>query len=104
MLENVGDNLYIIPDQVVDIQDQILLNFNDYNASGLKQIFLRQGFLEQSNVELSSEMADLINAQRAYQLSSRAINSSDQMMTLTNNLRGQINKVRNDNDRIGSRS
>ena len=36
------------------------------------QISMMQGMLEQSNVELSKEMTDLINAQRAYQFQSRS--------------------------------
>ncbi|MFD1887484.1 flagellar hook-basal body protein [Paenibacillus wenxiniae] len=49
---------------------------------------IRQGYLEGSNVDLSSEMTDMINVQRAYQLAARALSSSDQMMTITNSLRG----------------
>ncbi|WP_322906484.1 flagellar hook-basal body protein [Paenibacillus campi] len=48
---------------------------------------IRQGYLEGSNVDLSSEMTDLINVQRAYQLAARALSSSDQMMNLANTLR-----------------
>lgn len=49
---------------------------------------IRQGFLESSNVDLSSEMTDMMNVQRAYQLAARALSSSDQMMNLTNTIRG----------------
>jgi len=48
---------------------------------------VRQGFLEQSNVDLAEEMAQLILAQRAYQLSSRVLQSADEMERLANNLR-----------------
>lgn len=47
-----------------------------------------QGSLEQSNVELSQEMTDLIMAQRAYQLSSRVVQTADEMEKQANNLRG----------------
>ena len=47
-----------------------------------------QGFLEQSNVDLSQEMTDLIMAQRAYQLSSRVVQTADEMEKQANNLRG----------------
>lgn len=48
---------------------------------------LRQGYLEQSNVDLSNEVTELINVQRAYQLAARALSSSDTMMGLANNMR-----------------
>ncbi|SFQ29447.1 flagellar hook-basal body protein [Caldicoprobacter faecalis] len=48
---------------------------------------VRQGFLELSNVDLAEEMAQLILAQRAYQLSSRVLQSADEMERLANNLR-----------------
>lgn len=47
-----------------------------------------QGYLEQSNVDLSREMTDLIMAQRAYQLNSRMIQTADEMEKQANNLRG----------------
>ncbi|ANF98511.1 flagellar hook-basal body protein [Paenibacillus bovis] len=49
---------------------------------------VRQGFLEASNVDLSTEMTEMMTVQRAYQLAARALSSSDQMMNLTNTLRG----------------
>lgn len=54
---------------------------NSYQAT------VRQGFIELSNVDLASEMAQLILAQRAYQLSSRVLQSADEMERLANNLR-----------------
>jgi flagellar basal-body rod protein FlgG len=43
---------------------------------------------ESSNVDLAEEMLNLITAQRAYQLSSRAVQVADEMMQAANNLRG----------------
>ncbi|WP_010278962.1 flagellar hook-basal body protein [Paenibacillus senegalensis] len=57
-------------------------------AAGGDDIAVKQGFLEQSNVSLSDEMTELMMIQRAFQMNSRAITSSDTMMQLTNNLRG----------------
>lgn len=48
---------------------------------------VKQGFLERSNVELTEEMANLIIAQRAYEINARAALVADQMMGLANNLR-----------------
>lgn len=48
---------------------------------------VRQGFLEGSNVQVVAEMVNLMVAQRAYEISSKAIQSSDEMMAMANNLR-----------------
>lgn len=46
-----------------------------------------QNFLESSNVKTVEEMVKLIVAQRAYELNSKAIQSSDEMLGIANNLR-----------------
>lgn len=48
---------------------------------------LRPGCLEASNVELAQEMANLLVAQRIYQLSLRIIQSAEEMWNQVNNLR-----------------
>lgn len=48
---------------------------------------VRQGFLEGSNVQVVNEMVNLIVAQRAYELSAKAVQSADQMLEIANNLR-----------------
>jgi flagellar basal-body rod protein FlgG len=45
-----------------------------------------QGTLERSNVEVATELVSLILAQRAYEVNSRVIRSSDEMMQQVNNL------------------
>jgi flagellar basal-body rod protein FlgG len=54
------------------------------NSNGLGR--LRQSFLERSNVEVVSELVNLITAQRAYEINSRAIRAGDEMLSTTNNL------------------
>lgn len=48
---------------------------------------LAQGVLESSNVQLVDEMVNLMVAQRAYELSAKLVQASDEIMSLTNNLR-----------------
>jgi flagellar basal-body rod protein FlgG len=48
---------------------------------------LLQRYLETSNVQVIEEMVKLIVAQRAYELSSKAIQSSDEMIGMANNLK-----------------
>ncbi|GBQ63983.1 flagellar basal body rod protein FlgG [Ameyamaea chiangmaiensis NBRC 103196] len=46
---------------------------------------VQQGYIETSNVNVVTEITDLITAQRAYEMNSKVITASDQMMqTLTN--------------------
>ncbi len=47
-----------------------------------------QGFRENSNVEVVTELVNLIVAQRAYETSSRAIKASDDMLQTTNRISG----------------
>jgi len=47
---------------------------------------LQQGFLEMSNVKVVEEMVNLIVAQRAYEVNSKAVQAADEMMQLSNNL------------------
>jgi len=47
---------------------------------------LQQGFLELSNVSVVQEMVNLILAQRAYEVNSKAVQAADEMMQQSNNL------------------
>jgi flagellar basal-body rod protein FlgG len=48
---------------------------------------LAQGMLEMSNVAVIDEMVDLITAQRAYDVNSKSIQTSDEMLGLANSLK-----------------
>jgi flagellar basal-body rod protein FlgG len=86
-LESKGNNLLGLP------ADFDTLNVGEgdvwthLNGALRNQISTQQGVLEQSNVELSNEMTDLIAVQRSYQFQSRSINLADQMMGLINGIR-----------------
>ena len=47
---------------------------------------VQQGYLEGSNVSVVQEMVNLILAQRAYEVNSKAVQAADQMMQQSNNL------------------
>ena len=53
----------------------------------LKKSQIRQGYLEASNVQLVDEMVNLIVAQRAYEMNSKAITASDEMLQQANQLK-----------------
>lgn len=48
---------------------------------------LGHGFIEMSNVKVVEEMVNMIVAQRAYEVTSKAIQTSDEMLNIANNLR-----------------
>jgi flagellar basal-body rod protein FlgG len=48
---------------------------------------INQGFLENSNVNVVEEMVNMIVSQRAYELNSKAIQTSDEMLAMINNLK-----------------
>ena len=48
---------------------------------------MQQGYLETSNVNVVEEITNLITAQRAYEMNSKVIETSDQMMATVSNLR-----------------
>lgn len=45
-----------------------------------------QGYLETSNVDIVEEMVNMIVAQRAYEINSKAVKTSDEMLATVNNL------------------
>jgi len=47
---------------------------------------LQGGFLERSNVQMVTELVNLITAQRAYEINSRAIRAGDEMLSTANRL------------------
>jgi flagellar basal-body rod protein FlgG len=70
--------------------------FRETQASGPPQLgtpnqngfgSLNQGYLELSNVSVVEEMVNLIQAQRAYEVNSKAVQASDEMMQTSNNLK-----------------
>jgi len=46
-----------------------------------------QGYLEKSNVDVVQEMINLIVSQRAYEINSKAVKTSEEILAMTNNLK-----------------
>ncbi|HYF93343.1 MAG TPA: flagellar basal-body rod protein FlgG [Symbiobacteriaceae bacterium] len=78
-LEALGDNLW---GATAATGDAVTAPPGDKDAGRLVQ-----GYLEGSNVQSVEEMVNLIMAQRAYEINSKVVQSADEMMSLTNNLR-----------------
>jgi flagellar basal-body rod protein FlgG len=47
---------------------------------------LKQGFIENSNVQMSDELVNLMMAQRAFELNSKVVQAADQLLGITNGL------------------
>ena len=60
---------------------------NEATSTAVTPSKLVQGYVEGSNVQVVDEMVNMIVAQRAYELNSKAITASDEMLQQANNLR-----------------
>ncbi|MFP3153665.1 flagellar hook-basal body protein [Lachnospiraceae bacterium ZAX-1] len=60
---------------------------NEDTVNTLTPSTIRQKYLEASNVQVADEMVNLIVAQRAYEMNSKAIQASDEMLGQANQLR-----------------
>ena len=49
--------------------------------------FLRQGYLEESSVDVVQQIAELIEAQRGYEMNSKVITAADQMLSAATQIR-----------------
>lgn len=71
-LESVGENLYL----ETASSGAPTENAPGINGAGL----LYQGYVETSNVNVAEELVNMIQTQRAYEINSKAISTSDQML------------------------
>lgn len=78
--DNVGDTMY----RVAEASGEA---FEESTNPNLKRSKIIQGYLEGSNVQVADEMVNLIVAQRAYEMNSKAIQASDEMLGQANSLR-----------------
>lgn len=83
--EQKGNNLIGLASNVAGVNQADVLT--DLTGQQRGQISVGQGMLEQSNVDMSKEMTDMISVQRAYQFQSRSVTLADQMMGLINGIR-----------------
>lgn len=77
-LKSLGGNLY---QETLTSGDPIL---GTAGEEGLGEI--AQGYLESSNVSVMKQMVNLISSQRAYEVNSKAIKTSDEMLQMVNQL------------------
>lgn len=78
-LEAMGDNLF---------RETEASGMPFYGTPGSEGYgVVRQGFLEQSNVDIVTEMVRLIEAQRAYETNSKMVQTAEDMMSVTNSIK-----------------
>lgn len=77
---SVGD------DDLRSIRDNLFVPKEGVNMVQSKSSYIRQGFIELSNVNLGEEMTNLIALQRAYQLNSKGVITADEMWALINGM------------------
>lgn len=78
-LKSLGGNLY----EWTDAAGQPVESKPGENGMGT----IKSGFLEASNVQMVEEMVSMIIAQRAYEINSKAITTSDEMLQTANQLK-----------------
>ena len=78
-LNAIGGNLY----QQTDASGAGVSGSPGLNGFGT----VVQGYVELSNVNVMTEMVNLIIGQRAYEANSKAIQAADQMLQMANNVR-----------------
>lgn len=78
-LEAVGGNLF----KATQLSGEAVLHDPGQDGAGI----LRGGYIETSNVEIVTEMVNLIVAQRAFELNSKTVETADQMWGIANNVR-----------------
>ena len=77
--ESIGNNLFV--ETAASGPAQI----GTPNTDGMGNLL--QGYLESSNVNSVTEIADLIAAQRAYEMNARVISGADEMLQATSQMR-----------------
>jgi len=78
-LESIGDNNF------VETPSSGAAQAGTPNSDGMGKVM--QGYLEEANVNSVTEIADLIAAQRAYEMNARVISGADEMLSSVSQLR-----------------
>ena len=78
-LQSVGDNLFL--ETAASGPPSIGAPGQDGRGS------FRQGYIEESSVDVVSEITELIEAQRGYELNSKVLSAADEMLSTTTRIR-----------------
>ncbi len=78
-LSSQGQNIYL-PTDASGVPTTGTAGLNGNGTIG-------QGYLEMSNVNVAEEMVNMIVSQRAYEINSKAVTASDEMLQTANDLK-----------------
>ena len=78
-MRSIGKNLYL----PTDASGDEISGTAGENGIG----YIEQGYLEMSNVSVVDEMVNMITAHRAYELNSKIVIVSDEMLSMSNNVK-----------------
>jgi len=84
---NNPSGLNRLEDTLYAVSDASGQPINEATNNAVEKSKIHQGYLEGSNVQVVDEMVSMIVAQRAYELNSKAITTSDEMLQQANNLK-----------------
>lgn len=79
--------LYKVGGTMYQATDSSGVPINENTNPNVTKSEIYQGYLESSNVQVADEMVNLIIAQRAYELNSKVITTSDSMLQVANDLK-----------------
>lgn len=91
LFETVGENHFRLPGDLAEHEVNGVIRtlfLAGPNAPDRGLVRVRQGAVEMSNVDLTTEMSELMATQRLMQFQARAITIADEMMGLANSIRG----------------
>jgi flagellar basal-body rod protein FlgG len=83
VLKNMGNNEFTVDPAVLGnaaTEENLIRLMQPGEAQ------MASGFLEGSNVDLTSEMVELMTSQRSFQMNARAVSYADQMMGIASNI------------------
>jgi flagellar basal-body rod protein FlgG len=74
---------------MISIGDGLFMPKPGVEVTNSKDYSILQGYIELSNVDITTEMTEMLVTQRAFQLSSTTLKTADEMWQMANNLRGR---------------
>jgi flagellar basal-body rod protein FlgG len=83
LFNSVGDN------SLKSIGQNLYATSTDTQMYKVSNPAIRQGYVEGSNVDVATEISDMIVTQRAFELASKGIKAADEMWGIANNLRSK---------------
>lgn len=86
-MEMINNNTFTLPKNMAQLNVSENDIYTQLTGAFREEISMVQGNLEQSNVDISAEMTEMMQTQRLYQFQSRTVSMADQMMGLVNGIR-----------------